>query len=331
MTVRKKVRSQDVADLAGVSRTTVSLVLNGRGDSIPDRTKKKIYDAVDSLGFIPSPAARQLRSGQGKIVLFLAPGWMPSGRADRMWSDISNALDDHGFTCIFSRSAGYSTSLRQLLEELTPRAVISFFTLDKNDQAMLERMGIPLINQFPSAGTDNADTAFAKFQQRVGATQVDFLLSKGAQRIAYLGTDDALGTDILSYRVQGAENRLRQHGMPLAAHYDESLDDDPIRKSIESMREKNVDAICAFNDDYAAAAVLAADKLGLQVPQQLRIIGVDNLQLGRYLKVPLTTIDYDSQTRQMIPEILKACIPQYSAPTESLPDNDIWVVERMSA
>ena len=336
MTPRKKAKSQDVANLAGVSRTTVSLVLNGRDASIPERTRQKVLSAANELGFVPSAAARQLRRGQGKVVLCLAPGWMPSERADAMWAYLSNMLAEHGYTCVFSRSAGSSTPLRQLLEELLPRAVVSFFTLAEEDRTMLRSMGIPLVNQFPSpteaaAGTDI--TAFMEFQLHLGMQQADYLLSKGAKAIGYLGTTEELGTDMLAYRVQGARSRLKQRGMQLVACIDAPLDDRAVEMALSRMLAQDVDAICAFNDDYAAAVIAASHRLDVSIPDRLRVIGIDNDFIGKYVSPSITTVDYSAHLGSMLDEVLCACDETTSNPAARTKCNlpDIWVVERESA
>lgn len=88
-----RVKAQDVANLAGVSRTTVSFVLNNRGDSIPETTRQRVLDAARRLGYVPSAAARTLRAGGNNIVLVLLRNVVASEASDEMQNAISIGLE----------------------------------------------------------------------------------------------------------------------------------------------------------------------------------------------------------------------------------------------
>lgn len=330
---RGKVKSQDVADLAGVSRTTVSLVLNGRGDSIPPATQRKVFQAAEDLGFVPSAAARTLRRGRSRMVLCLSPGWMPSGRADRFWSDFSAGMEAYGFSCVFSKSAGVTTSLRQLLEEITPCAVVAFFKLGGKDEALLSRMGIPLVNQ-GGLTEEGSYPALLNFQHRVGFTQAGYLLDHGAVNIGYLGTNDSLGESICSARLFGVRRALEDRGMGVKCHVNVALDEKEVESALTKMRSDGVDAVCAFNDDYAATAVAVAGKQGVHVPDDMRIIGVDNILLGRYLSPSITTVEYGNVASEILADVLPALevpVPRRGDAGEQASATPVWVVERASA
>lgn len=285
-------RSADVARLAGVSRTTVSLVLNGRATAIPQVTQDKVWDAVSRLDYVPSAAARMLRRGRGRTILFLAPGWMPSSRADEMWEDISKTLEKRGLTCIFSRSAGVSTPLKSLLEEVPAGAVVPFVSLGGEDQEMLSRLGIPVISLFDPSDAEGNRSPFAAFQRRLGATQARHLLSTGCRTIAWLGTNDPLGQDLQRCRVEGVREELAPDSLSLTSRGDPGLDDEAMLATARRFAEAGVDGVCTFNDESAACLIHAMNRLGLSAPADMRVIGIDNDVLGRYITPSLTTVDY---------------------------------------
>ncbi|PJM75335.1 LacI family DNA-binding transcriptional regulator [Bifidobacterium simiarum] len=331
MAFGKKVKSQDVADLAGVSRTTVSLVMNGRDDSIPEKTRHKVLDAANELGFVPSAVARQLRRGRSRIVLCLAPGWMPSGRADELWGGLSRQLDEKGFTCVFSRSAGSTTSLRQLLSELNPGVVAPFFPLQSNDLRLLDRLNIPVAEVYMSRSGNDLDTPWRRFQHDVGVTQAAYLLESGVTRIAYLGTSDHLGADISADRLLGARETVEAAGLSLTACESVDLSEVALKAAIERMRDLDVEAVCAFNDDYAAALLGAAKSAGIEVPRQMRVIGVDDLYLGRYLSPSLTSVNYRNNFADIYTPQIVAAYEGRTAEVDPDLGLDLWVVRRESA
>src|ERR1700712_4591685 len=104
----RRVSSQDVAEAAGVSRTTVSFVLNDRPNvSIPETTRKRIWEAADRLGYTPSPEARALKLGRSEIVLCLLPDWPITGPVGIFLELMSAELAARGLTMLsHQRSAG---------------------------------------------------------------------------------------------------------------------------------------------------------------------------------------------------------------------------------
>ncbi|NMM94746.1 LacI family DNA-binding transcriptional regulator [Bifidobacterium oedipodis] len=334
-TSKAKVKSQDVADLAGVSRTTVSLVLNGRGASIPERTRIKVVKAAEQLGFVPSAAARILRSGKANVVLVLAPGWMSSERADRMWDSISKGLEDQGLTCVFSRSAGTISPLRQLLADLTPSVVASFFSLAEEDRVLLDRMNIPLVELFlpMMQGREGADTVFAQFQQRLGYAQGQYFAQAGARDVAYLGTSDPRGKELQDYRVLGVTQALGVAGLSLVCQRNVGLNDEAdMDQVLHELRGHTVDAVCAFNDDYAAALLSAARRCDVNVPKDMKVLGADNLAMGRYLVPSLSSVDFSIDSSLYARAILQACDPsRASAECQMSVPNDVCLVRRESA
>jgi DNA-binding LacI/PurR family transcriptional regulator len=299
-----KVRSTEVAARAGVSRTTVSLVLNGHVRSIPESTQRRVRDAVDELGYVPSAAARALRRGRGRIVLCIAPGWMPSGRADAMWDVVSRKLESHGLTCVFSRSAGVTSSLQSFLEEVSPSVVAPFVTLGDGDYAMLARLGIPVVKLFDSSSDDAGASPFSSFQRGLGQTQADYLMGRGCRRFGWIGTDDPLGTELQECRVQGVAGALAQRGLSIASRCDAGLDGRRMHAAAAQFTAEGIDAVCAFNDESAAAFIAASVSTGIRIPRDMRVVGIDNQILGRYLSPSLTTIDYDNSVIEELVDMI---------------------------
>ncbi|MCI1832485.1 MAG: LacI family DNA-binding transcriptional regulator [Bifidobacterium sp.] len=328
-----KVRSTEVAARAGVSRTTVSLVLNGHDQSIPEDTRRRVRDAVDELGYVPSAAARALRRGRGHIVLCIAPGWMPSGRADAMWDVVSRELESQGLTCIFSRSAGVTSSLRAFLEEVSPSVVAPFVTLKDGDYAMLTRLGIPVAKLFSSRPGEADASPFSSFQRGLGRAQADFLMRKTCRRFAWVGTDDPLGKELQECRVQGVSDVLCQHGLSLLARSDAGLDGGRMREAVARFEAGGIDAVCAFNDESAAAFMAACVAMDVRIPRDMRVIGIDNQMLGRYLSPSLTTVDYDNSVIDALVDLIVAAYHRRSAArgTSSWQPGSFEVIERQSA
>lgn len=334
---RRKARSQDVALRAGVSRTTVSLVLNHHDDAIPEQTRKKVLQAAKELGFVPSAAARTLRKGRGSIVLCLTVNAEPSSRADEAWSSLSEKLHDRGLTCIFSRTAGSTTPLRQLLWEVTPSVVVPFFDLSKADKVMLRQMGIPIVEFFKSQaeGETNGHSIqlFTDFQVQIGETQATYLLKKGCTKIAYVGTATPSSSAMMNSRRVGVQTALSDAGLKLVSDGTISLHDNnqSAASMVKRLKDEGCDGICAFNDEHAAAIMAQAQEQGVEIPKVMRIIGVDNEPISAYLQPALTSVDYDSIIPEYLDIIIASCNSSVGQTLVKRNDTTLWVVERQSA
>lgn len=334
---RRKARSQDVALRAGVSRTTVSLVLNHHDDAIPEQTRKKVLQAAKELGFVPSAAARTLRKGRGSIVLCLTVNAEPSSRADEAWSSLSEKLHDRGLTCIFSRTAGSTTPLRQLLWEVTPSVVVPFFDLSKADKVMLRQMGIPIVEFFKSQaeGETNGHSIqlFTDFQVQIGETQATYLLKKGCTKIAYVGTATPSSSAMMNSRRVGVQTALSDAGLKLVSDGTISLHDNnqSAASMVKRLKDEGCDGICAFNDEHAAAIMAQAQEQGVEIPKVMRIIGVDNEPISAYLQPALTSVDYDSIIPEYLDIIIASCNSSVGQTLVKRNDTTLWVVKRQSA
>ena len=132
----------DVARRAGLSRATVSYVLNNTPHQvIPEPTRQRVLTAAAELGYTPSAAGRALRSGHSEVVLLLLPDWPIGPTVGQLLEDLSTALADHGLTFVaHPRSAGRPVS--EVWKAITPAAVVTFEELDEIETKKLEAAGI---------------------------------------------------------------------------------------------------------------------------------------------------------------------------------------------
>src|SRR4051794_28893723 len=138
----RRITSADVAREAGVSRTTVSYVLNETPhQKIPDATRQRVLDAVARLEYAPSAAARALQSGRSDVVLCLLPDWPIGPAVGALLELLSTALANEGLTLIaHPRAAG--RPVNQVWRVIGPAAVIAWESLDAADVAAMRAAGV---------------------------------------------------------------------------------------------------------------------------------------------------------------------------------------------
>jgi DNA-binding LacI/PurR family transcriptional regulator len=265
-------------------------VLNDQpGQTIPPSTRSRVLAAAKDLGYTPNAAARALRAGQSNIVL-LAVRNIPYGRNLGLLVDrLAVRVAEQGMTLmIWEPAAGQS--LRTTLGHLQPRYALSLLQLEPDEIEALQVAGIPYATSEPNVGVSQGD-------ELTGSLQVHHLAERGHRSIGHLGTEDA---DLLAFtgpRRAGVRRGCLELGLP--APRDAAMPVPPrgrlddVVPVIEDWHAAGITGIAAYNDYLAAQCLRAADRLGLRVPDQLAVIGVDDDPMSALLDPPLTTVRID--------------------------------------
>jgi DNA-binding LacI/PurR family transcriptional regulator len=283
------VTSADVAAAAGVSRATVSYVLNGVHDRISEQTRARVFAAAEQLGYVPNAMASALRAGRTEIVLLALPSW-PLGPAVAEWVSTGVAeLERLGYTpLVHLRQGGDDgqgleracdrvrpVGLIAAAEELSPERVTSL-------QANGTR-GIVAISPEPLEYV-----ATMLFDQMiVGETAVAHLIERGHRNIVALVPSEPHFAGIGADRLRGAQTVAAVHGATLHA-VEATCSMADIGRALAPVLPHNPTALYAFNDDYAFAAIEALESSGHEVPTDIAVIGCDDSAAARRTK--LTTI-----------------------------------------
>lgn len=141
-----RVTSGDVAREAGVSRATVSYVLNDTPhQKIAEATRRRVWEAAARLGYAPSAAARTLRTGRSDIVLGVLPDWPIQHVLGRLIQQLTNAFAEHEFTFLVHSSARPARPLREIWRALTPAAVLALSEFPETEAEAMRAVGIEVV------------------------------------------------------------------------------------------------------------------------------------------------------------------------------------------
>ena len=293
---RKRPTSADVARLAGVSRTTVSFVLNANPSvQISPATRRRVIEAAEQLGYAPSAAARSLAGGTTRTVGLVMRQYPEQVAADALLADTLRGLS------AVTREAGY-----RVLVEPMPPGDVSYTSLVRShhvdglilsgplaeDRLPLEREAdFPVVlqgslpdTQIPSVDVDN----------RQGARlAVEHLIRLGHRRIACITNADPAYT-AADERLAGYRDALQAAGLPCeerlvtAAAFDAASG----RLAMARLLQRGLpfSALFAGNDVVALGAIGAARANGLRVPRDLAVVGFDDIPLAAHFDPPLTTV-----------------------------------------
>ncbi len=288
----RRVTSADVAREAGVSRTTVSYVLNETPhQKIPDATRQRVLHAVERLGYAPSATARALQSGRSDVVLCLLPDWPIGPAMGTLLETLSTSLAAEGLTLYaHPRAAGRPVS--DVWRSLGPAAVVLWDELDDHEVAAMRAAGIAVtVALLSPTGLHKGELLVP--QQRIGRVQTEHLAATGHRRLGYAYPDDPRVKGFAEPRLDGVRTACADLGLDAPVVQTVAMSLDAAGAAVRSWVGSGVTGVCAYNDDVALAVLAGARSVGVAVPDDLAVIGVDDIPAAPFASPPLTTVDSD--------------------------------------
>jgi DNA-binding LacI/PurR family transcriptional regulator len=285
------VTSKDVAREAGVSRATVSYILNNTPhQSIPESTRKRVLDAAARLNYTPLASARILRRGRSDIVLLLLPDWPIGPNIATMTELLAGYLHPHGLTLV-THAHLKERPLEEIWRALTPAAVIRLGHLGPDEDEQLRRAQVGVLVEMADSADDDADLNIP--MQRMGRMQAEHLAAQGHRRIGYAAPGDKRLDVFRDRRLHGVREACADLGLDLPEVRDVRLDREAAAAAIAHWRKLGITGVCAYNDETAIALLAGAKRLGLRVPSDIAVIGADDIPLAKLADPPLTTVVID--------------------------------------
>lgn len=290
----RRATSADVAARAGVSRATVSYVLNRSSrHSIPEATRNRVLAAAAELGYTPHAAAAALRRGDSGIVLLVLGDVPFSENVDTLVAELTAGVSAMGRSLVLWRASA-GQPLSGILAHVAPVLALTMLPLQPEDRAALDVAGVRIVE-----GEHDAPEALASREHVVGSVQLQHLAAHGHRRIGIVTSTHPLLDMFARGRLGGARQAALDLGLPeprvvpVADAVPSELDG--LRVALREWRSgpEPVTAVCAYNDLYASMVQRAALDLGLRLPEDLSVVGVDDDHYAAFLPVPLTTVRYD--------------------------------------
>lgn len=294
------VRLQDVADRAGVSVKTVSNVVNGYVH-VSARTRSRVEAAIAELGYRPNLTARSLRGGRSGIIALAVPELGVPYFAE-LAQCVVKAARDRGFTVLIDQTEAIADNERLVLEGIREHLIdgLIFNPLALGSEEIASRRdGTPMVllgERIENGLTDHVVI------DNVAATceAIAHLAGLGRRRIAAIGAQHTVSGETAHLRLAGYREGLARAGLP----YDPALvaeaaafhREDGARAMDRLLGGSSVpDAVFAFNDLLALGALRVCHEHGIRVPEDVAIIGFDDIDDGRYSVPSLSTVSPDKE------------------------------------
>src|SRR5438067_53980 len=209
----RRVTSEDAARAAGVSRATVSYVLNDNPhQSIPDATRRSVLEAAARLGYLPSAAARTLSSGRSDVVLCLLPDWPIGPSIGEFLQVASAAFAAQGLTFVVHSRTPDGRPISEVWKAITPAAVLTVEAFDEEEAAAIRAAGIDVTMMlFTRAPHQQGEATHP--EAMTGRLQAEHLAASG-HRIGYAYPDDERLRIFAAPRLDGVREACEDLGLP---------------------------------------------------------------------------------------------------------------------
>lgn len=310
----KRPTTYDVARVSGLSRATVSYVLNDTpGQTIPESTRQRVLDAAKGLGYTPMASARSLRRGRSDIVLFLVPEWSLGHPFTRILERLSVVLAESGLTLVI-HIRPRSLPLSELWRTISPAAVMYLGSLGAQAEEELSHAQVGAVIPIRLDEND-ADGAGVVPQERGARLQVQHLATRGLHRLGYAASPDPRVARFAVPRQRAAAEECVDLGL-------DAIDVRVVPEEMAGARlllhewlDRGVTGVCAYNDEIALQLLAAAKAEGIRVPDDLAIVGMDDIPDASWSDPGLTTVGFDHEgiadvfASQLVAEVIGEGVP----------------------
>jgi LacI family transcriptional regulator len=290
--MKKKPTIRDVAARAGVSIATVSKFINATQRFTP-AVERKIRAAIDELAYQSNPLARSMITGKtgsvGVVILDIG-----NPHFTRLVKGANRVAIEHGYNLLFVDTEESQAREDELLDALSRRVdgLIVSTRMPEDQLGRVLAFGKPVV--FSGRPAPKGHPSIAIDAYAAAYMLGELLVKQGHRRIAYVGFAPARPD---MERTRGLTACLEAHGLKLT-RYDvraPTLDEgERICPNVVLRRDKPDGVVC-YNDMVAIGFLGAAKSLGVSVPGDLSVVGIDNIPYGSFTSPPLTTVDVQSE------------------------------------
>ncbi|MFB5191315.1 LacI family DNA-binding transcriptional regulator [Alicyclobacillus fastidiosus] len=298
---RKRVTASDIAKVLGLNQSTVSRAL-GNGSVSPEK-RELIIKTARELGYRPNGIARGLITGKSRMI-----GLITSDIKNPFYPEVierfTNALRERGFYVLFVNSAGSDVEnddITPLIEYETEGVISVAAHLSSSLVTRLQGYGFPVV-LFNRYIQQSSCSAVSCDNFRGGEVVAELFIRTGHKRLAFVAGDPNTSTS--RDRERGFRQALAQHSQPVPAvisgHYTYQGGYDAGLSLLQT--EVPPDGIFCANDIMALGVLDAARHLGIRVPEDVSVVGFDDISLAGWKAYSLTTV------RQPVAEMVNATV-----------------------
>lgn len=291
-----RITINDIAKMAGVSKATVSRVINNQTEGVGEETRKRVQLLVDNLEYRPNLLARGIATSKSKTIGLIIPD-ITNPFFPQLIQAVESYSHENGYTVIFGNTDFSRQKEQDYISTFVAKGVdgvILTSTIDNPGliHERLKKYNIPCvlldrrINSMEYGAGVFVDNEYAQY------IACEYLINHGNQNIAFISGPAELST--AQERVSGYMTALGQYGIP----FDKGLmryGNYTMQSGYDAVKDLygnhvSFTAVLAANDIMAIGAMKALKERGFAIPAEIELIGFDNIQFAEMTDPPLTTI-----------------------------------------
>ena len=290
----KKVTMKDIAEKAGVTKATVSMVLNKKNVKISEETKRKIFKIAKEMNYIPNAIARSLTTNKTQTIGIILPDI-----TNPFFSEMARAIEDTAHKLNYnvivcntdSNGKKEEKYIRLLIGKLVEGIIFITGEGDVDNLEILKRNNVSfvLVDRYIDG---NNDYPGVYCLNKLGVKQgVDYLISKGKKNIAFVAGGKKLS--VSRQRIDGYIEAMKINSIDYSGLIFEG--DFTLEGGMKATEEivssnKKIDAIFYSNDAMALGGLKVLKRRKIKVPEDISVIGFDNIKICSFIEPELTTI-----------------------------------------
>ncbi|MEY7999370.1 LacI family DNA-binding transcriptional regulator [Clostridium sp. Mt-5] len=284
---------KDVAREAGVSIATVSRVLNDV-DVVNEETKKRVLSAIKKLGYRPNIVARSLKTQKTRTIGIIVPDISNQFYPEivRGAEDVANIYDYNIMLCNTDLNIEKEMEyLKVLKEKMSDGVLYMSNSLEPKILELIKQLQLPMVlvettskeDDIPSVTIDNEKAAY---------DGITYLIKKGNRNIAYIGAgEDTVNASAMRYK--GYRRALQENNLELnkdRVYFSSPKAKDGYKGINEILNKTKIDSIFCTSDEIAIGAINALRDKGIKVPEDIDVMGFNNIYLSSIFYPKLTTV-----------------------------------------
>jgi len=287
-----------VCKLAGVSTATVSRTLKNP-DQVTAKTKERVFKAIAQSGYRPNSLASSVKTGKSNALLVLVPN-LVNPFFLKIIQGIEKAAQEKGYSVLLGDTQGDAERENEYAAMVLSNRADGLIHLDhsfpfsKSDAFLAEK--VPMISVCERIKSDKTYPVIELDNYAATRSLTHHLVSYGHSEFGVIGGQ--VDSQIYKDRLAGINSVLSEEGIPIAESmivggaYSIEAGQQGVRDLLKQKQRPT--AIICFNDDIAIGAIHELKKFGLSVPDDISVVGFDNIKVSAFIDPPLTTIDQPS-------------------------------------
>ncbi|TMN21536.1 LacI family transcriptional regulator [Lentibacillus cibarius] len=285
---------KEIAEMANVSRSTVSRALNNSG-YVSEEARKRINQVIEKTGYVPSEHAKSLRTKKTKVIGVIVPT-IHTETSGKIVAGIDHELAKHGYQILLATTNLNRKKELEYLDLLQVRQVDGIILLGTNTQQQLveklNTLSVPVV-----VIGQELEGIISVVNDDEGAAMelTSYLISQGHTRIGFIGVDE---TDrAVGYmRKQGYLKAMNHHRLPVKSEwmqeavFDIDSGHDAMQRILQQPNHPS--AVFAATDRLAVGAISFLKRADFRIPTDIAVAGIGASEIATYIDPPLTTVEY---------------------------------------